>query len=128
MFQQEKILGLPKYEQEVYRKEGTKKQMDFLNFDKETVIVMEGTSLVDMPLAPVLADHKMTESSLTTVLREMDLTQKSKVTVKIETHEIYAYSDLEATDAPHIKRLVIKTDNQTADDLSIKLRRSLLQK
>lgn len=102
--------------------------MDFLNFDKETVIVMEGTSLVDMPLAPVLADHKMTESSLTTVLREMDLTQKSKVTVKIETHEIYAYSDLEATDAPHIKRLVIKTDNQTADDLSIKLRRSLLQK
>lgn len=67
-------MNLPKYEQEVYRKEGTKKQMDFLNFDKETVIVMEGTSLVDVPLAPILVDHKMTDSSLTAVLREVDLT------------------------------------------------------
>ena len=67
-------MNLPKYEQEVYRKEGPKKQMDFLNFDKETVIVMEGTSLVDVPLAPILVDHKMTDSSLTAVLREVDLT------------------------------------------------------
>lgn len=111
-FQQEKILNLPKYEQEVYRKEGTKKQMDFLNFDKETVIVMEGTSLVDVPLAPILVDHKMTDSSLTAVLREVDLTVKSKVPVKIETHEIFAYSDLDSHhDKSHVKRLVIKTDN-----------------
>ena len=102
--------------------------MDFLNFDKETVIVMEGTSLIDVPLAPVLVDHKMTDSCLTTVLREIDLIQKPKVAVKIETHEIYAYSDLETLDTSHVKRLVIKTDNQTADDLSIKLRRSILQK
>jgi len=70
--------------------------MDLLNFDKETVIVMDGTCIIDVPLAEILAFHKMTESSLTAVVRELDLTQKSKVVVKQETHEIFGFSELQS--------------------------------
>ena len=42
--------------------------MDFLNFDKEIVIVMDGLCLIDVPIAQILVDHKMTDSSLTTAV------------------------------------------------------------
>jgi ADP-glucose pyrophosphorylase len=132
---QQSVIVKPKYEQELYRKEGTKHHMDFLNFDKELVIVLDGLCLIDVPLAQILVDHKMTDSALTTVVQELDLTQKPKVIAKIETHEIFGFADLPLeTDMPtekvvaNVKRLVIKTDNQTADELSVKLRRNLLQK
>ena len=67
--------------------------MDLLNFDKELIIVMDGACLIDVPLAQILAEHKTSEVSLTTVVRELDLTQKPKVAVKFETHEIFAYCD-----------------------------------
>lgn len=109
--------------------------MDFLNFDKELVIVMDGLCLIDVPLAQILVDHKMTDSALTTVVQELDLSQKPKVIAKIETHEIFGFADLPLeTVMPtekvvaNVKRLVLKTDNQTADELSVKLRRNLLQK
>jgi ADP-glucose pyrophosphorylase len=55
--------------------------MDTLNFDKENVIVLEGSSLMDAPLAKILAEHHMTEASLTSVVQEKDLTIKPKVVV-----------------------------------------------
>ena len=116
-YQQSNILTLPEYEQEVYRK-GGRKQMDLLNFDKETVIVMDGTCIIDVPLAAILTEHKMSESSLTAVVRELDLSQKSKVLVTHQTHEIFGFSDLPTkTDMPtevvleDVRRLIIKTDN-----------------
>jgi hypothetical protein len=47
--------------------------MDFLNFDKEIVIIIDGLCLIDVPLAQILVDHKITDSSLTTVVQEIDV-------------------------------------------------------
>ena len=125
----------PKYERELYRNLGTKHQMDDLNFDKENIIVMEGNAIIDVPLAQILAEYYMTDSSLTSIVREIDVKEKPKVVVKIEMHEIFGYADLsQETNLPtekvfqHVKRLVIKTDNDTANDLSVKVRRNLLKK
>ena len=73
----------------------------------------------------------MSDSSLTSLMREIDVKEKPKVVVKIETHEIIGYSDLpQETGLPteNVKRLVIKTDNHTVDDLTVKVRRNLLKK
>jgi hypothetical protein len=36
----------------------------------------------------------MTDSSLTSIVREIDVKEKPKVVVKIEMHEIFGYADL----------------------------------
>lgn len=43
--------NLPEYEQELYRKPGTKRQMDIFYFNKEETVVLEGHFLPDVPLA-----------------------------------------------------------------------------
>ena len=48
---------MPEYEQELYRKRGSKRQMDMLNFNKEDTIIFEGHCLPDMPLAGPLTQH-----------------------------------------------------------------------
>ena len=55
--QQEQIIKKPSYEKELYRKKGTRKQMDMLNFNKENVVVIEGTGLPDVPLAQYITKH-----------------------------------------------------------------------
>ena len=54
---QEAMGDLPDYEQELYRKRGTKRQMDMINFNKEHTIVFDGHCLPDLPLAIPLTDH-----------------------------------------------------------------------
>lgn len=133
--QQVKKTHLPKYERDIYRKRGTKHQMDDLNFDKEDFIVLEGSSLIDAPLADILAEHHLTKATVTSVVRELDLTQKPKIVIKNDTYDIYGYCDLpKQTYSPlvevkeNVKRLILKTDNHTADDLSVKLKKSLIRR
>lgn len=47
--------------------------MDLLNFDKDIVIVMDGACLIDVPLSSILASHKMNNSAITAIVRELDL-------------------------------------------------------
>ena len=42
---------MPEYEQELYRKPGTKHQKDILHFNKEQTIVFDGHCMPDLPLA-----------------------------------------------------------------------------
>ncbi len=76
---------------------------------------------------------------ITQIVREIDPKQKFAFASKNETYGIYGYSDFSPSQthksqlsAPNqqsnIKRLILKTDNDKANDLSVKLRRSLLKK
>ena len=69
------------------------------------------------------------------------MTKKSPIKIKNETYGIYGYCDFnsavnsyrhqaaaQSTASQNIKRLILKTDNDKANDLSVKLRRSLLKK
>ena len=96
--------------------------MDMLNFNKENIVVLEGTSLPDVPLAQSIFDHEITGSTLTQLVREVDFTQKPKVISKMsDCFDIYAICDLpKQTKLPsepvydNLKRIVLKTDNSTA--------------
>lgn len=68
-------------------------------------------------------------------MRELDLTQKPKVVIKDEGHEIFGYCDLpqhclnpSKQSNQSAKRLILKTDSHMAEDMSIKLKRSLVRK
>ena len=122
--------------------------MDMLNFNKEHTIVFEGHCLPDVPLAEPLSQHQLTGASITQIVRELDMTQKSKISTKGETYGIYGYCDFQPANAnsygtlasascinktaqntqDHLKRLIMKTNNAIANDLSVKLRRSLLKR
>ena len=54
---QKHLQDMPDYEQEIYRKKGTKTQIDMLNFNKEHTIVIDGHCLPDVPLAGPLTKH-----------------------------------------------------------------------
>ena len=69
------------------------------------------------------------------------MSKKSPIKIKNETYGIYGYCDFncavnnykhqaaaQSTASQNIKRLILKTDNDKANDLSVKLRRSLLKK
>ena len=70
--------------------------MDMLNFNKENIVVLEGTSLPDVPLTQAIADHHLSGSTLTQLVREVDFQNKPKVisTSKTDSFDIYAYCDL----------------------------------
>jgi hypothetical protein len=133
--EQEALAKLPEYERELYKKTKGKMPMDELKFDKEELIVMEGSALLNVPLREIMSQHYITRSSFTTVVKELDLAQKPKVVVKGEGHEIWGYCDLpKMTHCPteefpaNLKRLILKTDSFTSEDLSVKLKRSLIRK
>ena len=109
--------------------------MDMLNFNKENIVVVEGTSLPDVPLAQAISDHQLTGSTVTQLVREIDFSQRPKVIQRADFFDIYAYCDLpKQSKLPtehvysNIKRIVMKSDSSTAQDLSIKARRSLLKR
>jgi len=73
----------------------------------------------------------------------MDTKDKSQIQNKNSTYGIYGYCDFAPPNAnsygtqaaqstgnsqENIKRLILKTDNNQANDLSVKLRRSLLKR
>lgn len=134
--------NLPEYEQELYRNLGSKFQMDMLGFNKEHTIVFEGNYLPDVPLAAPLSQHQLSGAAITQVVRELDMSVKSPIPSKGETYGIYGYCDFKPQNAntyekqasqsanttDNLKRLILKTDNTTANDLSVKLRRSLLKR
>lgn len=68
--------------------------------------------------------------------REVDPKKKLPCTQKSETFGIYGYCDFDGVNmqanskTPNntIKRLILRTDNDKANDLSVKLRRSLLKR
>ena len=111
--------------------------MDMLNFDKENVVVIEGHSIPDTPLSQALVDHQLGGSTLTQLVREIDLKNKPKVISKTnnDQFDIYTFSDWPRNSVnaklaseplkDHLKRLILKTDNSVAANLSIKARRSL---
>ena len=132
--EQAKIATLPKYELDLYKKL-SKLSMDELGFDKEEILVMEGSALLDFPLQQILSEHYLTRSTLTSVVRELDLTQKPRFIVKDDGHEIFGYCDLPResmspceAQSSNLKRLILKTDSHMADDLQVKLKRTLLRK
>ena len=49
------MVNIPEYEQELYRKKGSKHQMDMINFNRENTIVFDGHCLPDVPLAAPLS-------------------------------------------------------------------------
>ena len=115
--------------------------MDMLNFNKDHTIVFEGHCLPDVPLANPLSQYLQSDATITQVVREVDMTKKSPIKIKNETYGIYGYCDFnsavnsyrqqaaaQSTASQNIKRLILKTDNDKANDLSVKLRRSLLKK
>ena len=53
--------------------------MDILNFNRENVVVLEGTSMPDVPLAKYITEHQLTGSTLTQLVREFDFDNKIKV-------------------------------------------------
>ena len=119
--QQEQIIKKPSYEKELYRNKGTKRQMDMLNFNKENIVVIEGTSLPDVPLAQYITEHQLTGSTVTQLVREFDFDNKIKVASQNNSFDIYAYCDLPKTSKlpteavyDSLKRIVIKSDSDTA--------------
>lgn len=68
--------------------------MDELAFNKEEIVVLEGNALINFPLQEIMSQHYSTRSSLTIVVRELDLTQKPKIIIKNEGFEIFGYCDL----------------------------------
>ena len=47
---QEQMAGMPQYEIDLYRKKGSKRQMDMINFAYEHFVLCDGLWLPDMPL------------------------------------------------------------------------------
>ena len=120
---------------------GQKRQMDMIQFNKEETIVFEGHYLPDVPLADHLTQHHFTQATITQVVRELDMTKKPPVSFKGETYGIYGYSDYATAETSHmntgrnklankanIKRLILKTDNNKTNDLTVNLRRNMLKK
>ena len=93
------MINLAEYEKELYRKKGSKHQMDMLNFNKEHVIVFEGNCLPDVPLAAPLSQHKFSGAAITQIVRELDMTKKLPFSKKGETYGIYGYCDYTPTNS-----------------------------
>jgi len=64
---------MPKVDKKTYY-EKQKFKMDELAFNKEEIVVLEGNSLLNFPLQEIMSEHYSTRSSLTVVVRELDLT------------------------------------------------------
>ena len=69
------------------------------------------------------------------MVREFDFDNKIKVVSQNNSFDIYAYCDLPKktklvteTVYDSLKRIVVKSDSETAQDVSIKARRSLLKR
>jgi len=68
--------------------------------------------------------------------REVDPKKKLPFAQKNDTYGIYGYCDFDGikmqanskTSSSQIKRLILRTDNDKANDLSVNLRRSLLKR
>jgi len=51
----------------------SKLTIDDLKFDKEELIVMEGSALLSSPLREIMSQHYITRSTFTAVVKELDL-------------------------------------------------------
>ena len=60
-------------------------------------IVMNGDVLVDVPLDQIIDSHNLNDNSVTMLLKELDLTQKSKMPAsqkgETETYDIFGLAD-----------------------------------
>jgi len=130
---------MPEYELSVYRRQGTKTQRDIVNFNKDQTLILEGSYLPDVPLSSYLAQHQLSQATITQIAREIDPKKKPAVTVKNESYDIYGYCDFDQqtslsgaknlkSSTPSLKRLILKTDNDKANDLTVKIRRNLLKR
>jgi hypothetical protein len=71
---------LPEYEHAVLRQnKGNNLPMDDLNFNKDELIVMEGTAILDFSLLQIMHEHYLTRATLTTVAKEINLAIKPPV-------------------------------------------------
>jgi len=86
---------MPEYERAALRqKKGSKLDMDNLNFCAEEILIIEGTSYLNFPLHEITNQHYITNSSLTSVVQEIDLSVKSPILIKDSSHEIFVFSEL----------------------------------
>ncbi len=99
--------------------------MDDLNFNAEELLILEGSSYLNFPLNQIMHEHYLTKASLTTVVRELNLTVKPLIQSKEDIHEIFGYCDIKNSE---LKRLVFKTDSDVVKDIKIGLQRSLARK
>lgn len=53
--EQEALATLPQYERELYKKQKGKLPIDDLKFDKEELIVVEGSALLNFPLKEIMS-------------------------------------------------------------------------
>ncbi len=53
--------------------------MDDLNFNKDELIIMEGTAILDFSLLQIMHEHYLTRATLTTVAKEINLAIKPPV-------------------------------------------------
>ena len=102
-------------------------------------IVMEGNTLVDIPLDEILDTHKLTESSLTILTKEFDMSKGKKSGPKItdvDSVDIFGLSSWSpeqlrqgGQNFHQFNRVVFKTDKNTAkSDSKINVKSSLIKK
>ena len=100
------------------------------------VVVIEGDSLVDVPLDEVMDTHFMSDSSITALLKEFDMSRGGRGAKKDEqSQDIFGISDVTPDVTSHIaaprsqyNRIVMKTTAQDANYKDIKFKPSLLKK
>lgn len=68
--------------------------MDALNFDSEELLIMEGSAFLDFDLHPIMNEHYLTRSTLTSVVQEINLKVKPEVEVEDDSHEIFGFCEL----------------------------------
>lgn len=87
------MAGMPQYEIDLYRKKGSKRQMDMINFAYEHYILCDGLWLPDVPLQAPLSEHKLSGSSLTQLVTQMNLSEKTKTESKYQTYDIFGFAE-----------------------------------
>eukprot|EP00347_Sterkiella_histriomuscorum_P011247 403373180 len=98
------------------------------------MIILQGDVLIDIPLDRLIENHQVSGNSVTALLKELDLTQKSKIQPqKGETfgYDIFGLSSWGENDSQHNilqQRLVFKATNIDSENMDLKLKPSLLRK
>ena len=70
---------MPEYEKAVHKKNSSGKYSDDLNFESEELLILEGTAHINFGLKDIMNEHYLTNASLTTVVREMNLSLKPQL-------------------------------------------------
>jgi hypothetical protein len=96
--------------------------------------VVEGDCLGEVSLSSPLEKHSLSGSALTLVLKELDFTQKARLTAQRgeqHTYDIFGLSQLKEVKAyagDSYQRLVFKSNNIEKENMDLILKPSLMKK